>query len=53
MGSAINLTWAVADAIGVLLAGIIITSFGLVLAAVISGIITLLTGFVYLFTLKE
>jgi predicted MFS family arabinose efflux permease len=53
LGSAMNVIWAIANALSALIIGIGISYFGLINTTIISGSIALLTAFVYLFSLKN
>ena len=53
LGSAMNIIWAIASASSALIIGLGIATFGLVASTIFSGIIALITGFIYLFSLKD
>ena len=53
LGSIGSINWYVANSVGVFLAGVSIGIFGIVSTLVVSGVVTFLTAFVYLFGVRD
>jgi len=53
LGSAMNINWAIASAIAITLAGLSISTIGLINATIVSGIIGLIAATIYFIVLKE
>ncbi|MBW2964704.1 MFS transporter [Candidatus Woesearchaeota archaeon] len=53
LGSAMNIIWAIANAIAAGLVGLGIATIGLINTTIVSGILGLLTAIIYLMSLKE
>ncbi len=53
LGSAMNVIWAFANALSAFIIGIGIVNFGLIYSTIFSGIIALITGLIYLVSLKD